>query len=290
MEARIRYPMPTRPHTLSRTWPEPATVEELGATALASCAGAAGRYTALAEEMERHGQRELAAAFEQLARDQKALEQAILDRGARPREGAVHAGPAAWAGTEDADGHDEEALNPHLSTPYKALAFAVRNAEQAFRFYSYVTATAGGDAMRVLAEWLAKEELAQAARLRRRRRRAYHARRAAGGTARAPNPRHVDSLADLLAAAAAMERRISDHLAKAAAAAAALAGFETPGKDGDEETLSRETRLALAQGERAFAFYSAVVDTASDEAVMLEAQRLSQDALRVISTLRTTKN
>jgi hypothetical protein len=291
---------------------------------LASCAAAAGRYAALAEDMESHGQSELAAVFEQLAIEQKALKRAVLSRSAWVGEGAVQAGPAAWAGPEGAGDRDEEAQNPNLSTPYKALAFAVRNTEHAFRFYSYVAATATSDAMCALAEWLAMEELAQAAQLRRRRRQAYHARRAVGGAARSLNPLQVNSLADLLAAATIMERHIFRHLAGAAAAGADLlilvnqvrghvdylthalsaCGDPDPSSDweienlvevgtpkmgGDEETRSREIRLGLAESERAFAFYDTVVNTTSNEAVLFEAQRLSQDALQVIFTLRSYK-
>jgi len=289
---------------------------------LASCAAAAGRYAALAEDMGRHGQSELAAVFGQLAIEQEALERAILGRGARAREGTVQAGPAAWAGPEGAGDRDEEAQNPHLSTPYKALAFAVRNAEHAFHFYSYVTATATSDAMRAMAEWLALKELAQAARLRRRRRQVYHARRVAGGAAPSPNPRQINSLADLLTAAIVMERQVFRHLAGAVAAGADLlsladqvrrhvddlarawnacsdpgpfaareianlAELATPEKDDDEEAVYREIDLALAASERAFAFYNTVVSTTSNETVMLEAQRLSQNILKVISTLRS---
>jgi len=322
MEARIGYPMARAPHILPMAWLRPLTVEELGATALASCIAAAGHYAALAEEMGRHGQSELAAVFERLAVEQKALQRAIVGRGARPREDTAQAASAAWAGAQGFSDRDEEAQNPHLSNPYKALAFAVRNAERAFRFYSYVAATAESDSMRTLAEWLATEELARAAQLRVRRRRAYHTRRAAGRAARAPDPKLVDSVADLLLAAAVMERRISRHLADAAAAGAGLSSLAdkvrrhaddltrapngrgppgpamtravaglaeaaAPAAGGDEKTPFRAVGLALAEGERAFAFYSAVVGTAANETVMLEAQRLSRNALDVISILRS---
>lgn len=316
--------MATLPHTSPGTWPQPATVEELGATALSSCVAAAGRYATLAKEMERHGQNELAAVFEQLVIEQKALERAILSQGVLPREGATHADASAWAGLEDVSDRDEEAQNPHLSTPYKARAFAVRNAERAFRFYSYIAATAASNAMRNLAEWLATEELAEAEQQRVRRRRAYHARRAGGDAAPPPNPRQINSLANLLAAAMVVERRVSRHIAGAMAAGADLlsladqmrrhvddlararnacsdpgppAAWETapltevgtPEKVGDAKTRSREIRLALTESERAFAFYNTVVSTTSNETVMLEAQRLSQNILQVISTLSTYK-
>ena len=43
---------------------------------------------------------------------------------------------------------------------------------------------------------------------------------------------------------------------------------------------------ALAESERAFTWYDAVVDAATDEQVMLEAQRLSESALARIAVLR----
>lgn len=72
-----------------------------------------------------------------------------------------------------------------------------------------------------------------------------------------------------------------------ARAIADLAEADTPERGGDKEALSQEISLAFTEGERAFAFYNAVFRTASTEAVMLEAQRLSQDTLHVISTLRS---
>jgi hypothetical protein len=334
MEALIERPMATLPHTSPQAWPQPATIEELGSTALTLSTAAATRFKALSEEMERYGRSELAAVFDRLAAEQNSMTRAILDRGSWQPEGAPHASNVSWdtsngAGLEGASDLDDEARNPHLSSPYKALAFAVRMAERDFRFYSYVAAMAANDDVRRLAEWLATEGLTLAGQRRARRRGAYHAQRGAddsgaddnGGAARALNPILVDSMADLLSAATVMEQRMAQRLASAVAAGAELAPLSgqvrlhvdeltlalrvcgdpcsspewapadftdtgTPRNRGDEGTPARDIGFALAEGERAFAFYSAVVSTASNEAVMLEAQRLSQDILPVIAALR----
>ena len=60
------------------------------------------------------------------------------------------------------------------SVPYQALAFAVRNEERAFAFYTYVSAETVDHGVRALAEDLARDELDHASRLRRLRRRAFH--------------------------------------------------------------------------------------------------------------------
>jgi hypothetical protein len=61
-----------------------------------------------------------------------------------------------------------------LTTPYRALAMAVRNEERAFAFWSYVAAFTADPEIRKAAEAMAREELAHVATLRKERRSAYH--------------------------------------------------------------------------------------------------------------------
>ncbi|WP_371126076.1 ferritin family protein [Bradyrhizobium sp.] len=65
----------------------------------------------------------------------------------------------------------EEIANSRLITPYRALATAVRNEEQAFAFWSYVAAYSEDSEIKQAAEAMAREEFGHVSTLRKERRR-----------------------------------------------------------------------------------------------------------------------
>lgn len=276
------------------------------------------RYTELAAVMQRRGHSEVAEVFERLA-DAAARHQNELEDWARrlaaPRRVAVSL-DWRWTALRGAAG---EELDSTVVTPYQALAAAVRNEDNAFRFYSHVASNAQDEMVRARAEALAKEELTHAARLRRDRRRAYRAQRRSPGHTQLPEPALVETLADLLFAASAIEREIAESLAAAAPRAPEILplceearrnaeALETvdPGvgrpqqalvhwfdqrsatRENAEQgraTLPGSVERAFADGKRAYAFYDGAVTAATDETVMLKAQELSKSALLRISAL-----
>jgi rubrerythrin len=290
----------------------------LAAAALALERETGARYAELTAIMRRRGHSEVAGIFEQLA-DAAARHQSELEdwtrRLAAPRRVAVSL-DWQWTALEGAAG---EELDPKVVAPYQALAAAVRNEENAFRFYSHVAANAQSEAVQARAEALAKEELAHAALLRRGRRRAYRSERRSPEPMQLPEPALVETLADLLFAARAIEREMAEGLAAAAqrhpdlqpsyeetrrnAEALEEAGLDagrprralvqsfqqhTAALEHAEQgraTLPGSAERALADGKRAFAFYDGVVAAATEESVMLKAQALSEVALSRITAL-----
>jgi rubrerythrin len=290
----------------------------LAAAAIALERETGARYTELAAVMQRRGQGEVASIFEQLA-DASARHLNELEewtrRLAAPRGGAVSL-DWRWTALEGAAG---EELDPKVVTPYQALAAAVRNEENAFRFYSHVAANAENETVRARAETLAKEELTHAALLRRDRRRAYRAQRQCPEPTQLPEPALVETLADLLFAASAIEREMAESLAAAARQVPAMRslyaearqsaealeavdpGVGRPGQalvrsfqqrsavrenaEQGRATLPGSVERAFADGKRAYAFYDGAVAVAIDETVMLKAQELSKSALLRITAL-----
>lgn len=297
--------------------PEIGTPAALIAVAVALQDEAARRYATLAGEQRQRGNAAAADLFERLAREKGERGPAIAHWGESQGLGVVEPVAVEWEPLEADDEEPPPGLGP--DSPYRALALAVRGEDRAFRFYSYVAATAEDETVGALAERLAKEDLAHAALLRARRRRAFHVERREADPGSLPDPSAVTALADLLAAAAAIEERLADRLAEAAPRAAqllpiskdarrladALAGevdeageprpaivralrdlAGTTGRtgaaaEGGGDPLPR----ALADSEAAFAFYDAVVTAAAGEAVMLKAQDLSRSALERLSAL-----
>jgi len=166
---------------------------------------------------------------------------------------------------------------------YQALAFAVRNEERAFAFYSYVAAEAKSPDIRALAEEMASEELQHAALLRHYRRRAFHRQR----PATIETPQNVDdlralarrweaeaaaahaALADALAARgelsdAGIFRRLAEEERQSAEGAAAAATFEMRGATDGLRAL-----------EECFDRYALIAERAQDEEVVAVAQRLA---------------
>lgn len=267
-----------------------ATSDELLSVAELLEHEAAARYRGLAARMARQGDTELAAQFESLARMEDRHAEQIGDKGASLLGHRPDAARAKW---ETPEGYDEEEARGAELSVYQALAFAVRNEERAFAFYSYVVAEAESAEIRALAEDLARDELQHAAILRQFRRRAFHRKR--------PEPQFNPADLDEL-------RALSNRLdAEAAAAHAALA--QTLAAAGDKtdaalfQNLAQEEAQAAkgaaaktppnlknaADGlrllEQAFDRYAAIAEHADDEALVAEAQRLA--SLTVARLART---
>jgi rubrerythrin len=242
------------------------------------------RYRALSARMRHLGDAPLAAQFATLAEieDRHAVHVAERSRALLGR--APDPAPVGW---ELPAGHDaQEAAGATLSA-YQALAFAVRNEERAFAFYTYVAAEAVDPDIRALAEDLARDELRHAAQLRHHRRRAFHADRPEA----VERPETVDALQ-------ALARRWD---AEAAAAHTALAAALDAAGEADDATIFR--RLAAQEADTArgavaaavpalrnaadglrlveagFDRYALIGERADDEQVLAEAQRLAGDML-----------
>lgn len=285
--------------------PEPRSVGEIAALALALDREAERRFAAIARELRALGSPGVADLLEDLSGE----------HGTRARRFEAEATSGEGQGL--AEGESAQLLPPILSefdaavcdlsslTRYRVFAFAVDLAQQSFKLYSYLAAAAD-HRIREYAEHLAHEELLRAARLRALRRQAYH------GERRQPNvfpaPRLVESLADLLAAALAIEDRLAQRLAAAGIDASStrerVEGLRTTAqqagtpsgpmteavvKFGESADNSVEARRPLlADCERAFTFYDAVASAPVNEAVMLLAQDLCRAALERIRQIRAS--
>ena len=304
--------------------PEPRSIAEVAAIALVVNRAAEKRYLATACEVRAIGSPEVAALLEGLADEHGACAERLeAEITAQHRPTVALEDPARFLPrglTEDGTATcDLLGL-----TPYRVLAFAVRLAQQAFELYSYLSTTAD-KGICGYAERLADEELSHAARLRVDRRRAYRIEGMSSQFEPYPHVHLVESEADLIAAALALEERFmqclamvgedetddflegqSDHhrlahlrrIAKRTGPpgvpmAAELAKFSSSAREismpgGDREATKR---YILAECDRAFAFYDAVTREAVNEAVLLQAQDLSQAAverLRQIHALVTS--
>jgi rubrerythrin len=256
------------------------SVEELLSVAAALEKEAAARYRGLSARLARLGDTEMAAEFEALARMEELHGDHVADR-ARSLLGRA---PASLRLDWDLPPtYDEDEARGATLGAYQALAFAVRNEERAFAFYTYVAAEAKVPAVRALAEDLARDELEHASILRRHRRRAFRSER--------PAAMEIPGNVDLLRASA----RQWDGAAAAAHGALAKA-LDDAGESEDAAVFRRlaadeETAAAGAIGaavpplrnaedglrllEDAFDRFALIVERSKDEKVVAEAQRLS---------------
>jgi rubrerythrin len=160
----------------------PHSIEDLMGIALGMEHEAALRYRQLSQRMECLGDAALAATFEKLAVLEQSHEHGLADWARREGRPVPEAKQFRWRLPETFA--EADIAGAPLSA-YQALAIAVRNEEQAFSFYSYLSAmTDVAPDLRHYAEALAREELTHLAQLRGLRRQAFHAERLAGKTAR----------------------------------------------------------------------------------------------------------
>jgi len=268
--------------TLGHVNTQMSSSDELFAVAAALEREAAARYRALSARMLRQGDIAMAAQFDLLASMEDRHADDVAKRG---QQAAGHASAIRSAGWELPRSYDEEEARGATLSPYQALAFAVRNEERAFVFYTYVAAETEDPGVRTLAEDLARDELEHAALLRRHRRRAFHSERPAAVELPA-------SVEDLRAAA---QRSDSE------AAAAHMALAQALDEAGEAQDAAIFRRLAVqeeksaagaigaaipklrsvADGlrllEEAFDRLALIGERSNDERIVAEAQRLEAE-------------
>jgi rubrerythrin len=302
------------------------TTGDLMSIALQAEREAIRRYSQLSARMREIGNVSAAALFERMVIEEREHERLLLEWMARESiDENPDIGPISWSDPQVATTYNDEARNPHRSTPYKALAFAVHNEEIAFRFYTHVAAESDNEVVCKYAEILAREELGHAALLRAERRRAYHAERDTGSLEPVLDPRTVHNEADLLAAAIHIDRNLADTMGLITADSPLLLSLarETKQQISDNEnalgslaqnsnqlpgedicTKLEQLKSYAAQMEkksnspdsnlqqlsflfdRSFSFFDAMVESAADESIMLAAQKLTASALDRIGVLQ----
>jgi rubrerythrin len=302
------------------------TTGDLMSIALQAEREAIRRYSQLSTRMREAGNESAAALFDRMVIEEQEHERLLLEWMARESiDENPEIGPIRWREPRVSTTYDDEARNPHHSTPYKALAFAVHNEEIAFRFYTHVASESDNEVVRKYAEILAREELGHAALLRAERRRAYHAERNTGLAQPVLDPRAIHSEADLLAATihidhrlaatmnmittdspllVALSREVQQQISnnENILASLALNSKELPGGDISSNLAQLESYHAQMEGkphspdsnlqrlskycDRSFAFYDAIVESTASEAIMLAAQKLTSSALDRIGILK----
>lgn len=301
------------------------TTGDLMSIALQAEREAIRRYSQLASNMREAGNESAAALFERMVTEEQEHERLLLAWMAKesiPPNPDI--GPIRWRDPQVSTTYNDEARDPHYSTPYKALAFAVNNEENAFRFYTHVAAESDNETVRKYAEILAREELGHAALLRAERRLAYHAERDASAARPTPDPGTIHSEAELLATAIRIDRYLADAIGllgtdspqlaalaretreqisnnETALGSMALTSKKLPGEDismilaqidssdggieGESDDPGSELHRLSIYCDRSFAFYDAIVESTTDESIMRTAQRLTSSALDRIGVL-----
>jgi rubrerythrin len=258
------------------------SADELLAVAVAMEREAAARYRALSARMARQGDAAMAAQFNVLAGMEDRHAGDVAERGQ-----ALLGRPPALrsAGWELPPNYDEEEARGATLGAYQALAFAVRNEERAFVFYTYVAAEAEDAELRTLAEELARDELEHATLLRRHRRRAFHSERPVA----AEMPNSVDELrsaaqrwdGEAAAAHAALARALDDAgETEDAAIFRRLAAQEEKAVVGEAGAAIPRLRSAadgLRLLEEGFDRYALIGEKSNNEQVVAEAQRLAAE-------------
>lgn len=301
------------------------TPTDLMSVALQAEREAIQQYSELARLMHKAGNQDTAALFDHMMKEEQEHERLLLQW--LQQEGVKinnDIGPVRWQDPNVDTTYNDEARSPELSTPYKALAFAVHNEDNAFRFYTRVAAETTDPKVREYAEVLAQEELGHAALLRAERRRAYHEERRNNTAEPALDPGMLHNEADILLIALCFDRLLAEKLENldtSTETLRALADNTRRQIHGDEqalkaaqdrnilpteafsdslEQLSRYNSQQINQlthtaeklqhlhncCERIFAFYDSVVATTTDEQVMLKAQNLTASTLDRIGILK----
>ncbi|PCJ85666.1 MAG: hypothetical protein COA54_10745 [Thiotrichaceae bacterium] len=302
------------------------TTSDLMSIALQAEREAIRRYSILAATMREGNNDTAAALFERMVLEEQEHERLLLAwmlHEGIDENSTVAA--ITWRDPHISTTYNDEARDPYQSSPYRALAFAVHNEEIAFRFYTHVAANSENKSVRKYAEILAREELGHAALLRAERRLAFHAERKADRNEPRLDPKAVHNESDLLAVAIQIDHFLvkeMDALAKNSVEIKSLAREirlqvtinenslydnamnrqESPGTEitgnlqqiksynaymGEKANAqSLKIQRLCACCDRSFSFYDAVVETTTNETVMLAAQKLSASALDRIGILK----
>ncbi len=104
------------------------TTSDLMSIALQAEREAIRRYSQLSDRMREAGNESAAALFERMVIEEQEHERLLLEWMTRESiDQNPDIGPISWSDPQVSTTYDDEARNPHRSTPYKALAFAVHN-------------------------------------------------------------------------------------------------------------------------------------------------------------------
>ena len=279
------------------------------------------RYSQLVLKMREGNNESAAALFERMVIEEQEHERLLLEW--MSQEGInenPEIGPVTWRDPNISTVYSDEARDPQESSPYRALAFAVHNEEIAFRFYTHVAAESKSEDVRKYAEILAREELGHAALLRAERRRAYHAERESGKNQPMLDSRLIHNETDLLTVATHIDKHLLDLMNDMAKDTPVIKSLlsdtqrqlnSNQKKLSAKHTVSEDTLDMLEQlksystyinevgnqpeseleklwtcCDRSFVFYDSIVETATDEEVMLTAQNLTASALDRIGVLK----
>lgn len=279
----------------------PSTPEELLAVAAALEEEAVRRYGQLADLMQRRGMPGTAVTFRALAEEERDHVDGIAAWARSAVRSPLDPRDFTWALPREMAESWEELTDRTRVAPYEALSVAVLNEMRAFAFYSYIAAATTDERLRQAAERLADEELGHAALLRRERRRAFHVGRRAGRTE--PSPTDAAGFRLRLAALASEAEARHEAIAAAldavddaesaamirciAAEERALAGAVVPPSELEPVAGSSATllRAALAPGERLSEAMGDIAAHATDDAILQEAQRVQEIAVRHLARL-----
>ncbi|SFJ98257.1 Rubrerythrin [Bradyrhizobium sp. cf659] len=270
------------------------SLDELFALANAMEEEAANRYTALAEDMRRQNKSALAEVFAQLAAAEREHVDSVTRWSQSRRGKAPDPALVRWEAPETFDAETVREIGAsRLTTPYRALAMAVRNEERAFAFWSYVAAYSQDAEIKQAAEAMAREELGHVSILRKERRRAYHKehdateRRGPGDAAamqidaRALEIRLAAQLADLErdldGAAAARTRELREETMQMSEKVEGIGKFPVALEQRDAETISE----VLADA------YLESVESAGDQSQVALLQELAERAIARLAWLRS---
>jgi rubrerythrin len=277
---------------------EPAGVlgslDELFALANAMEQEAADKYAELAEEMRRQNRSDLVSVFADLEAAEREHVDSVVRWSQSRRGKAPDPALVRWETPETFDAETAgEIRTSRLTTPYRALAMAVRNEERAFAFWAYVAAFSEDSEIKQAAEAMAREELGHVSTLRKERRRAYHKehketeRRARGDAgvmqidARALELRLVALLADLRSRlegpAAVRTGELLEETLEMSQETAGIGKFPVSFEQRDAETISE----ALADA------YLESAESSNDQTQVVLLQGLAEKAIARLAWLRS---
>jgi rubrerythrin len=268
------------------------SLDELFALANAMEMEAANRYSALARDMKLQNKSDLAEVFARLAAAEREHVDSVTRwsqsrRGKAPDPTLVH-----WEAPETFDAETAREIGTsRLTTPYRALAMAVRNEERAFAFWSYVAAYSKDSEIKQAAEAMAREELGHVSTLRKERRRAYHKEHQEAGRSGRGDMMHIDAralelrlaaqLADLERGldgmAATRTRELLEETMRMSAQTGGLGKFPASLEQREAETISE----ALADA------YLEAAENSNDQAQVVLLQGLAERAIARLAWLRS---
>ena len=244
--------------------------------------------------MRRQNKGDLAEVFAHLAAAEREHVDSVTRWSQSRRGKAPDPALVRWEAPETFDAETAREIGTsRLTTPYRALAMAVRNEERAFAFWSYVAAYSKDSEIKQAAEAMAREELGHVSTLRKERRRAYHKehdeaeRRGRGDAAvmqidaRALELRLAAQLAELErgleGAAAARTRELREETMQMSEKAEGIGKFPVSLEQRDAETISE----ALADA------YLESAESSDDQSRVVLLQGLAERAIARLAWLRS---